>query len=105
MAFHVDSANHALEFLKERQAHLKMYIRNAPVQEDTKEQKEEGPSDDTSTVANSITTIHFNKRYTVPTRSDLVIEGLDNETKKSLTDVFHRQQIVVSTLIPFQPHF
>jgi hypothetical protein len=99
---HLASANRGLQLLKERNVHI-AYSITRTVSEAVIPQStglcEVSETDSGKAEHGQITEvtklISFHKRFTVPTRSDLTIEGLESTTESASQDEFRERQIKV----------
>jgi len=96
LSAHLERANRAFQFLRQSDVHV-TYTFNYKVLEG--EGDGDGIGDDAmaehGTIAEETRRIRFGAQYTVPTRSDLKIEGLDRITKRTRSSKFIERQIKV----------
>ena len=88
LSAHLERANRALQSLKKNDVHI-AYSSTCKLLDGDGADAEQG------TVTEGPKHINFIARHTVPTRSDLTIEGLDSSTKLSRKDNFIERQIKV----------
>ncbi|KAF2688347.1 hypothetical protein K458DRAFT_384531 [Lentithecium fluviatile CBS 122367] len=90
---HLERANHALQLLQRHDVHLAFgctHKVSAQEQDGSSPSNENGDEAQGPSIAGG-GKIYFGSHYTVHTRSDLTIEGLDHTTKRTQDDFINRQ--------------